>query len=201
MGSFHNGLEDTVLELCKEIKNGFFIDIGAHDGITGNNTEFLEKLGWFGICFEPHPELFLKLEKNRNCEKYNYAIWDKEDKVNFLSIDGQVDMLSGIVESYDHRHINRIQRELSSYGGKSQYLLVDSKKFSSVVSEKKIDFMSLDTEGSELQILKSIDFNDYDIRVICVENNYNDDELNNFLISKKYTLHKTFGVDQIYLKN
>jgi 1-aminocyclopropane-1-carboxylate deaminase len=44
MGSFHNGLEDTVLELCKEIKNGFFIDIGAHDGITGNNTEFLERL-------------------------------------------------------------------------------------------------------------------------------------------------------------
>lgn len=201
MSSFHSGLEDTVLELCGNIKNGFFIDIGAHDGITGNNTEFFEKLGWSGVCFEPHPKLFSKLEKNRSCDVFNFAIWDRDGKVDFLSIDGQVDMLSGIVESYDPRHVNRINYELSSVGGSSEHVFVDSKKFSSVIEKKEIDFLSLDTEGSELQILKTIDFDIFKIKVICVENNYNDSEIDNFLKSKGYVLHKSFRVDQIYYKN
>jgi hypothetical protein len=47
----------------KENKKGFFVDIGAHDGITGNNTKFFEEIGWSGVCVEPLPFIFEKLKK------------------------------------------------------------------------------------------------------------------------------------------
>jgi FkbM family methyltransferase len=200
MSSFHDGLEDEVFSLCGNKNNGYFIDIGAHDGVTGNNTQFLEDKGWDGICFEPHPKLFEKLKNNRKCQVHNLAIWNKNDNVNFLSIDGQVDMLSGIIESYDPRHVNRINHEISEYGGNSETLTVESKRFDSVITQKKIDFLSLDTEGSELKILETINFDYYDISVICVENNYQDDRLTNLLLTKGYRQHKTFGVDFIFTK-
>jgi hypothetical protein len=49
-------------------KDGFFIDIGAYDGITISNTYALEKIGWKGICVEPVPEIYDRLIKNRKCE-------------------------------------------------------------------------------------------------------------------------------------
>jgi hypothetical protein len=44
-------------------KEGFFLDIGAHDGVNGNNTFLFEKIGWSGVCIEPIPSVFEKLKK------------------------------------------------------------------------------------------------------------------------------------------
>jgi len=54
----------------KNKEKGFFLDIGAHDGASLNNTYFFEKYRkWNGICIEPIPEVFAKLDENRNCIK------------------------------------------------------------------------------------------------------------------------------------
>ena len=47
----------------KNNQNGFFLDIGEHDGVTGNNTKFFEDLGWSGVCIEPIPSVFEELKK------------------------------------------------------------------------------------------------------------------------------------------
>ena len=64
-------VEKKLLEIFENKKNGFFVDIGAHDGISINNTKLLEDLGWDGICIEPHPKVFQRLLLNRNCKKVN----------------------------------------------------------------------------------------------------------------------------------
>src|SRR5262245_35267462 len=58
----------VINEVFGRKKNGFFVDIGATDGIDINNTYMLEKRhGWTGICIEPDPEFFRALRRNRSC--------------------------------------------------------------------------------------------------------------------------------------
>lgn len=200
MPSFHPELEINLLKLFNNKTDGFFVDIGAHDGISGSNTYFLENLGWSGICVEPLKYIYDQLIVNRKCVCENCALWTKNGKVSFMSLSGYTQMLSGIVESYDPRHVSRIKDELNYHGGLSEIIEVPSKTFDSVVKVKTIDFLSIDTEGSELDILQTIDFDFYDIRVICVENNYGDPKIDEFLSEKKYTLIQTYNIDFIFQK-
>ena len=62
-----------------------------------------------------------------------------------------------------------------------------------------IDFLSLDTEGNELKVLKTIDFNKVNIFAISLENNYKDEKIRNFLVEKNYTLIKSLDVDDIFI--
>ena len=67
--------QDKYLDtLFKKKSNGTFVDIGAHDGVTFSNSYFFEKeRNWKGICVEPIPEIFSKLDETRNCIKINGA--------------------------------------------------------------------------------------------------------------------------------
>ena len=201
MYAFHPELENDILSLCNNTRSGVFVDIGAHDGVDGSNTKYFEEIGWKGICVEPHPIVFQKLKSNRACEVLNCAIWNEDKKLDFLAISGYPEMLSGIMESYDPRHVERIDREIQTYGGYRQIVEIEAKKFSTIVKEKVIDFLSVDTEGSEMKILENIDFDEYDIKVVCVENNFNDPAFNEFFTSKGYKFFRTYlACDQIYYK-
>jgi hypothetical protein len=74
-------------------------------------------------------------------------------------------------------------------------------KFESIVQNKNIDFMSIDTEGSELQILQKIDFENYNIDLICVENNFFESKFEEFLVTKGYYFHSNVGIDYFFKKN
>ena len=63
-----------------------------------------------------------------------------------------------------------------------------------------IDFLSIDTEGSELDILKVLDFNKYNINVITIEDNYNDPKLMTFFIERGYEFVKKINCDKIFKK-
>ena len=200
------GFEHILDELTnpENIENfkGFYVDIGAHDGLTGNNTKFFEEKEWEGICIEPHPIVFEQLKANRKCRVENIAIWNKDTEVDFLAVSGYAEMLSGIVESYDPRHKARVDREIAQMGGSSVLVKVKAMKFDSLKLPTKIDFLSIDTEGSELQILDNVDFNKYDIRVVCIENNFMDPAYEKFFNDRGFTLHSThLACDQIYTKN
>lgn len=194
-------LEKKIHELFNYKTEGFFVDIGAHNGISLSNTKFLEDVGWDGICIEPHPNVFKQLIENRKCQKVNCALWNEDTKVNFLSLSGYTEMLSGIQESYDSRHYNRIMNELRVHGGNSEMIEIEAKKFESVVDRKQIDFLSIDTEGSELQILERINFNEYDIKVICIENNFFEERFNEFFKERGYKYYTNVFIDYLYVKN
>ncbi len=192
-------------QLFKRKNNGFFVDIGAHDGLTFSNSYFFEKeRGWSGVCVEPIPEIFEKLNKVRDCIKVNGCISDKVGSENFLRVKGDVvdtEMLSGLVEDYDERHLERIDRELKEYGGTKEEIEVNCYNINTVLKENnitKVDFFTIDTEGNEMKILNTIDFNAFDFDLFIVENNYETEEMNDFMKTKGFKRIKKIGHDEVY---
>ncbi len=183
-------------------QNGIFLDVGASDGITFSNSLFFEKLGWTGLCVEPREEAFKKLSTVRSCHKENIAISDKPGQYQFQELSGWGSGLSGIVNNYDPRHVNRIIREKKHPNHKGSRLIqVDAVTLQSLLDKyglSTIDFLSLDVEGGEMAVLNSIDWSKTSISVICIENNYNTKDIPNFLASKGYKFVKRHACDQIY---
>jgi len=192
-----------VKTLLPNLRDGFFVDIGAHDGISFSNTCFLEKImNWRGIAIEPNPEVFTRLKDNRSCDLVNGCISNTSGKAKFYKVSGYAEMLSGIYDQYDSRHLQRIEREILTYGGSYEVQEVDAFLLDQVLADRQIfhiDYLNIDVEGAELSILKSIDFNTFDISIIGCENNYKDFRIPKFLSKHGYILHSIVG-DEFYVK-
>ncbi|MGE0932113.1 FkbM family methyltransferase [Peijinzhouia sedimentorum] len=183
-------------------KNGFFLDIGAHDGVSFSNTFFFEThLNWKGICVEPIPEVYQKLVKNRNCIYVNACIDSKNGTLKFTRVKGYGEMLSGISDKYDQKHKERINKTLKQFGGEIEEFEVNSVTVMSLVEKynlDRIDLMNVDTEGNEWPIIQTFPFDILKPKVILVENNYNDNNIKNFLVEKGYTFCVNHGDDIFY---
>jgi len=180
---------------------GYFVDIGAHDGITFSNSKFFEELGWDGVCIEPNPKIFEILQSTRKCKCIKKAVSNNIGVSQFFQIIDGPDMLSGLVEEFDDNAVLRINNELQDKSKGFDYINVQCDLFENIVDQNQIDILSLDTEGNELKILQTIDFNKYDIKIITVENNNYDKTFFDFLILKNYTFVTSLGCDEIYLKH
>jgi FkbM family methyltransferase len=184
--------------LLPGVHNGIFVDIGANDGINISNTYFLEKLGWTGLAIEPIPEIYERLNANRSCVTVNGCIGSPAGKRRFRHVSGYAEMLSGLTDEYDPRHEDRIAREVKERGGKIEEIEVDCFEFNELCFKHglaRIDYLSIDVEGGELAIIKSIDFSKFDIRVIGVENNYRDSGVSNHLSKHGFRFHSRVGDD------
>lgn len=186
--------------LFKNKTNGFFVDIGAYDGESTSNSLFFENLGWSGICIEPNPVMFDQLKKIRSCTCLPYAVSDKQGTFQFFQINDGPSTLSGLVDEFTESSISRINRELKSLTSGFDYINVECNTFNNIVNVNDIDILSLDTEGNELKILQSIDFNKFNIKTITVENNDYDLKFSNFLTTIGYTFVTRLGCDEIYVK-
>jgi len=198
--------QDKYLDkLFKGKTKGTFVDIGAHDGLTFSNSYFFEKeRNWKGVCVEPIPEIFAKLKELRSCIKINGCISDKVGTEKFLRVKGEfvdTEMLSGLVEDYDSRHLERIDREIKEYGGSKEEIEVTCYDINKILKENninKVDFFTIDTEGNEFKILKTIQFNDFDFDIFIVENNYESDEINQLMTANGFKKIKKIGHDEVY---
>jgi len=196
-----HGIDQYVKETFFPNKtNGYFIDVGAHNGIDVNNTYYFENEGWNGICFEPIPEIFKQLEQNRKCTLVNKAISNTEGTAQFFLIEGYSDMLSGLVDEYPQEHIARINREIEQYNQNYNYIDVICSTFDKEVIETNINLLSIDTEGAELTILKTINFTKYNVDIMIVEYNYHNQELIGLLHNNNFEVIQQQGVDLI-IKN
>lgn len=191
-------------EYLNQKEGGFFIEIGAHDGISCSNTLFFEEFrNWTGICIEPGPEEFKKLNENRKSININACVSDYDGQSEFTYIEGYSMMLSGLSESYNYSHQNRINAEVNSYGGKINKMEMPVFKLQTILDNfniKDIDYCSIDTEGSEFNIIKSIDFEKTNIKIFSIENNYGTDDIKNYLETKGYYLHTKIQWDDIFIK-
>ncbi len=166
------------------MRNGVFVDVGAHDGISFSNTVMFEReLGWTGLCIEPNPDVFPRLVENRSAICLEIAIARREGWLPFVKVDGYAQMLSGLSQSMDPRHRERIERETKEHNTSHSVLEVTVRPLASVLSEhhiSEIHYLSVDTEGNESDALASINFDAVMIHVITAEANYNEarDEIN-----------------------
>lgn len=187
-------------------KNGIFIDIGAFDGIKYSTSKFFEDIGWNGICIEPNPIIFELLKKNRRCEKLNLCISKGNTSVeDFLLVmrDGP-DMLSGIFRNYHPKHLERVDREID-YSGDKQILKIPTMRPNDLLENvfnkyniSELDILSIDTEGSEVEILSNIDFEKYSINIIIVEHNFNEDEIKEIVYKNNFEFVIDLGCDYIF---
>ena len=134
----------------------FFLDIGGNDPVALNNTLYFEENGWHGLAFEPVPRLTKKWGV-RKTECMNIALGDKRCDVEFSEC--AADMLSGI-------GIESNSSDIKKY-------TVHQERLSDVLTTRgidNVDFVSLDVEGYEMNVLDGIDFDKVQIKCICVEN-------------------------------
>lgn len=198
------GQDAVVFQLLKDIKEGVFVDIGANDGVTYSNSLLFEEAGWSGICVEPHPIVFEVLKEKRTCNLLNACISDEDKMVDFLVVEGGANMLSGILEFLDQRSLDRIDREIKDNEGNKKIIPIESISSTSLLRRfnyDHIDFLSVDTEGCELLILKSINLKKIQVTVISVENGSRSPEIFNYLNKVGYDLFKCVGCNEIYISN
>ena len=194
-------MQDRFLDenVFHKMTGGVFLEMGADDGLTHSNTLFFEReRNWTGIAVEPRLSAFEKLRVNRTCVCENVCISDSIGKKTFLEIEGNVGQLSGLLEKYDSKHLKRVQQETDSF----KEIKVECITMENLLSRhgiRKIDYFSLDVEGGELEILKSIKFEKFTINCISVENNYKDPAIKRFLSTKGYRKCAEVGIDEIYV--
>jgi FkbM family methyltransferase len=199
--------QDKFLEtnIFKGYKNGFYVDVGAHDGVSINNTLYFEKNNnWTGINIEPIKTVFDRLVSNRpNNINLNCAVCNNDGETEFLCNVGYTEMISGIKDNFDIRHLMRLEFENKHYGSTTELIKVNTKKLETIFDENNvshINYLSIDVEGAEFDVIKSINFDKVFIDVIGFENNYNDVSIPivKYLENKGFiTIHKSLDIFMI----
>jgi FkbM family methyltransferase len=194
--------EEFVLKYHNNKTNGVFIELGGLDGLRHSNTYLLEnKYKWNGLIIEPSPTLYNELIKNRNVNTENILVGDNiQQDVEFLHIENKDKCigLQGIKQQYNSKHLSRIMKELNYDNNSYNIININMTTLQNLCNKYNlthIDYLSLDVEGSELIVLKGIDFKKSNIKLIGVEINYEDDkkEIFDILLKNGYKFIKKQG--------
>jgi FkbM family methyltransferase len=181
-----NGEDCLLWKFFAYKKEGLFIDVGAFDGRFLSNTYSFEQQGWKGICIEPHPVYFKlcnQLRTNSIC--INAACVKSPDLEKIFFNADEIGLLSGIKKNpVIQKRYQKIGLEFKGF----KEIEIQTVTLNQVISQyvqknQEIDFVSIDVEGTELDVIKGIDLSRYRPRVIVVEIN-DQEELRNHLVQK-----------------
>lgn len=156
--------QPVILRELADIPNGKFLDIGAHDGQTLSNTRALALSGWSGTLVEPNPYLFMELlNRYKNDPKFtliNAAMSDKSGLTDFFHDDNGYRFGSSIASNAKELFPDQ------SFSTKFKVNAISPKDLT-----ETYDFISIDTEGFDLPILKAMRGTLNSTRLICIEYN------------------------------
>jgi FkbM family methyltransferase len=158
-----------VLHLTGEKRNGYFVEFGATNGLRMSNSYVLEKsYGWSGIVAEPCRHWHRDLQLNRQCSIDLRCVWSKTgEHVEFREPpDAELATIARFSDGDFHAKSRRSGQLYSVETVSLNDLLLQHG------APHLIDFLSIDTEGSEFDILSAFDLDAHDIRIITVEHNY-----------------------------
>lgn len=158
-----------VLAASRLKRNGFFVEFGATNGVDLSNTHMLEKhFGWTGIVAEPAKVWRDALHANRTCFIDEACVWTETGtQVTFRET--SIAELSTVSQFTDHDFNAKARGEGREYPVETISLNDLLVKYN---APKEIDFLSVDTEGSELDILRAFDFSRHSFKIIVCEHNY-----------------------------
>ena len=165
-------------------RNGFFVEFGSYDGLIGSNTYLLEKFyNWDGILAEPSISCHKKLKENRSANIETKCVWKSSGEEILFNEPFSYKQMATI-DSFSNNN-QEFYKEGNRYKVKTISLL-DLLNLNN--APKTIDYLSIDTEGSEYEILNSFDFEKYKFRVITCEHNFTPmrKKIYNLLINKGY---------------
>jgi FkbM family methyltransferase len=210
--SLHN-LDILMLEYL-DYENGFFIEVGANDGIEQSNTCMYEKYrNWKGLLVEPNPIKFSICKNNRtNSIVENYALVSSTYEKSTISGDflneGHGDSLMAMVVEdgdYQDEDILRNRQKRLNSGNIVDVPAITLTKLLDKHQITKIDFFSLDVEGYEMSVLNGLDFSIYRPKYILVETANRVEyqrEMKKYMESKNYSFIKQLsGNDDLFVDN
>ena len=188
-------------------KKGYFVEIGAGDGVHLSNTILLEKkFKWNGILIEPLKSFFIKLKSRRKAKIETdlcYSISNKKLLFREVLNTENSSALFSTIEPFFSNDFHSKSRKISKAYKLNTISLNDLLIKNN--SPKIIDYLSIDTEGSEFEILKTVNFKKYKFRVITCEHNYSNNrkKINKLLILNGYkrVLEEISNVDDWYVYN
>lgn len=164
--SYHSQIaqDKWVHSVLGDKSDGFFIELGACDGLMCSNTLFFERtLGWNGICIEPNDNYFKELVNNRKCIVNNSLVYSEEGVEFDFS---QCHMTGGIIDENIGPFTSAAKEYLVKKVTTTLSNVLDSSNAPAI-----IDYLSLDVEGQEYNILRTFPFDKYKFRCITVEHN------------------------------
>ena len=190
---------DKKLEKLLPYTDGFYVELGANDGALASNTYFFElKKNWKGVLIEPAPNLFLSCLKRRGrnnhifcnaCVSFDYenefVKLDYSDAMTFSS-ELSLDLKDGKEQLKKGEKFLMEGEKTFAFGAKAETL---NNLLIKASAPNIIDFLSLDVEGAELEVLKGIDFDLFKFKYMVIECRYIN-KLKIFLESKGFQLQE-----------
>lgn len=201
---------DKKIESYLNYNNGYFVELGANDGITQSNSYYFEKYrGWRGTLVEPTPHNYLKCIQNRKNETQVFlnacVSFDYNEKFveiiysNLASTSVGVETDIDNLENFHKQHKNFLEEQKNEvnfrFGAIADNL---NNILTKANAPKQIDFLSLDVEGAEIEVLKGINHKEYRFKLICIESR-DIKKIKNFLEMNEYLfLEKLDGLDYLF---
>ena len=187
----------------------FFVDVGAHNGVSISNSYKFIKNGWRAISIEPNPHIFKDLKKNLDEYKDNVkfvkiAVSDKKGKTKFY-FDKKGFLPNRKKGSRSHKlkgMRSTIQPQLFHEMSKN-YIIVNVDTLTNILNKynvpKNISILSIDTEGMDYEVLKGLDFSKYKPSIIVTEDYKKTKDIKyNFLRKMGYKHINQFGIDSVW---
>ncbi len=163
--------QDIFALLINQFKKGYFVEIGANDGFTLSNTQYLEEhFKWKGLLIEPNQKYQKSLKNRYGSIVVSKAISNEEGSANFLD----AGLYGGLEASMKDTH--------KDHTNCATKITVNCSTLNNILNDvdapRNIDFISIDVEGGELAILEQIPGLDYRFKCGCIEHNHRKDDYN-----------------------
>lgn len=185
---------------------GYAIEVGGADGINGSPTKCLEDLGWKTLLIEPNNELVREAKKHR---PYVYQCAAGDENVDDVGITiytlkgGNETACSGLNPNIklveQHQHLIEDQR-VELVNKRTLNSLINKWEFDLGETIPNIDFVSIDTEGTELDVMKGFNIEKYQPKIIALENNFEDYNYRRTMFGYRYILYNRIGVNDYYIR-
>jgi FkbM family methyltransferase len=179
-------------------RSGFFVEVGAYDGVHLSNTYHFEQSGWTGVLVEPDPQMADRCRRERpRSRTFQCAAGDRAGEISFYKVAGG--------EAYSTTSLSAAHRErLNRMGLAWREVRVAVRTLDSILEEAHapdVDFVSIDVEGGELAVLRGFDIRRWKPAVVLVETNAarRHPEIRRYFVANGYAYRHSIDVNDFYL--
>jgi FkbM family methyltransferase len=200
------GEDLEILQFFANQDRGYYVEVGANDGVSGSNTALLEENGWTGLLIEANPDLIAAIAQARpNSQIINCAAVadDHVGTITFHKVCDGPENLDGLSTVANRTEFNTI---IEAYGGRVEDVVVPARTLDDVFTANQVpeqfQLLSIDVEGVELSVLQGLNLAKFNPRIILIEDNSRGVDLTiaNYLKAQGYVrVHRT-GVNDWYVR-
>jgi FkbM family methyltransferase len=197
--------EEALLNHFFNNRTGYFIDIGAADGVTNSNTRNLVLKGWQGLLIEPCRHFFEQLnilyKNNKNVKLFNGAVSDFDGKTEFYVYESGGDSQ---ISTISIPQKESIEKSVWFNGKFTEHYEVEVKSSKFLMKQNmaptNIEFVDIDAEGSDMTILKAWPWSEYNVELFCIEPSMGKDVLCSFMGHKGYTNNASTDGNMFFIR-